>query len=303
MILVTGGTGTIGSRLVKELVKGKNKVRVLTLPNDPKTSVLEDIDCEIVYGDITDSQTIKNICKGVKTVYHLAAIIISYKTDEIVDINIEGTRNLVTKSLNAGVNHFIYVSSVSAVWPEGSEYAYSKKTAESIVKSQNKMASTIVRPTLIYGCDEGQEFMMFLKYLKMYPIVFFIGRGKARKKPILADDVVTGLTKIVNNPRTYGKTYNFSGSEEITIWNLAKLMLKHQGLSKQFIAVPVPICKFIAAIMERGMKEPPLTNYAISRILQDAAPDNSAVKEDLDFNPIGITKGMDICYPISKTNR
>ncbi len=262
MILVTGGAGVMGSRLVKGLVENGYKVRVLTLPNDPNVSRLDGVDCEIVYGDVSVAASLKGVFKVIKTVYHLAAIIIAYDREMLWRINIEGTRNVVEGALHAGANHFIYVSSISAALPEGSDYAQSKLAAEAIVKSQGRMHYTIVRPTLTYGPDEGQEFMMFMESLKKYPVVPFVGRGRARKNPVLADDIVKGLLPIANNPKAYGKTYNFSGGEEISMWNLAHLMLKHQGISKRFIPVPIPICRCIAFVMEKTMRRPPLTQYA-----------------------------------------
>jgi dihydroflavonol-4-reductase len=124
MILITGGAGVMGSRLVKGLVATKHKVRVLTLPGD-KAKPLEGVPCEIVYGDVSDASSLKGVCDGVKTVYHLAAIIIAYDPADLRRINIEGTRNVVNGALAAGAEHFIYISSASATWPEGSEYAQS----------------------------------------------------------------------------------------------------------------------------------------------------------------------------------
>lgn len=298
MILVTGGAGVMGSRLVKGLVENGYKVRVLTLPNDPNVSRLDGVDCEIVYGDVSVAASLKGVFKVIKTVYHLAAIIIAYDREMLWRINIEGTRNVVEGALHAGANHFIYVSSISAALPEGSDYAQSKLAAEAIVKSQGRMHYTIVRPTLTYGPDEGQEFMMFMESLKKYPVVPFVGRGRARKNPVLADDIVKGLLPIANNPKAYGKTYNFSGGEEISMWNLAHLMLKHQGISKRFIPVPIPICRCIAFVMEKTMRRPPLTQYAISRMEHEAAPDHSEACRDLGYNPAGVTEGLQRCYPL-----
>jgi len=298
MILVSGGAGVMGSRLVRGLVERGKKVRVLTLPNDPYVSRLNGLDCEIVYGDVSDGTTLKGIFDGVQTVYHLAAIIIAYDRELLRKINTEGTRNMVEGSLATGVKHFVYVSSASVTWPEGSEYAQSKLAAEQIVKSQDKMQYTIVRPTLTYGRDEGQEFMMFMESLKQYPVVPFVGRGRAKKNPVHADDIVRGLIPIADNTKTYGKVYNFSGGEEISIWDLAHLMLKHQGLSKPFVAVPIPVCRAIAFLMERTMKRPPLTNYAISRIQHEAALDNAQAREDLGYDPVGVREGLERCYPL-----
>jgi nucleoside-diphosphate-sugar epimerase len=299
MILVSGGAGVMGSRLVKGLEEAGNSVRVLTLPNDPYVSRLEGTECEIVYSDVSDPDSLKGVFEGVKTVYHLAAVIIAYDPSIFQRINVEGTRNMVKGAEADGIKHFIYVSSASVIFPNASPYARSKMEGEHIVSSQKSMQYTIVRPTLVYEKDGGQEFMMFMEYLTKYPFVPFIGRGRAKKNPVFVDDFVQGMLAIANNPKTYGKTYNFSGGEDISIWDLAHLMLKHQGLSKLFIPVPIPICRLIAFILERAMERPPITGYAISRIEQDANLDNTSARKDLGYNPIGITEGLQKCYPLS----
>jgi len=288
----------MGSRLVRGLVGHGHKVRVLTLPNDPKVSLLDGVECEIVFGDVSRPESLIGLCDGIQTVYHLAAVIIAYDRDVLWRINVDGTRHVVQSALRAGVGHFIYVSSASAEWPEGSDYAQSKLAAEQIVKSQAGMTFTIIRPTLTYGRDEGQEFLMFLESLTKYPVVPFIGRGRAMKNPVFVDDIVRGLLAVAGNPKSYGQTYNFSGGEDISIWDLGRLMLKHQGIRKPFLAVPVPICRALAWVMERTMKRPPLTRYSISRILHEAALDNSSARRDLGYDPVGITEGLRRAYPI-----
>ena len=90
---------------------------------------------------------------------------------------------------------------------------------------------------------------MFLEYLKKYPVVPFIGRGRSLKNPVHTRDTLQGLQAVVGNEKAYGKIYNLSGGEEISIWDLGKLMLKHQGKKKLFLPIPVPICKLLASLM------------------------------------------------------
>ncbi len=298
MVLVSGGAGVMGSRLVKGLVEAGNRVRVLTLPNDPNVSRLEGFDCEIVYGDVSDSDSLIGIFNGVKTVYHLAAIIIANDPSVYQKINNEGTKNMVNGAVAGGAEHFIYVSSAAVSFSPASDYARSKIEGERIIKSQKSMHYTIVRPTLVYEKNGGQEFIMFQDYLKKYPIIPFVGRGRAKKNPVYVDDLVYGMLAIANNSKTHSKIYDFCGGEEISIWDLAKLILKHQGLSKKMIPIPIPICKLFAFIMERTMKNPPLTRYAISRIVQDANLDNTSARVDLGFEPNGVTEGLQKCFTI-----
>jgi nucleoside-diphosphate-sugar epimerase len=298
MILVSGGSGAMGSRLVRKLVEKGRKIRVLTLPNDPLVSRLSGLDCEIFYGDISDASSLKGAFDGVDTVYHLAAIIIAYDPSLFEKININGTRNMMQGSMAAGVKHFVLVSSASVIYSTTNEYARSKQVCEKMIQEQNAMQYTIIRPTLAYEKDGGQEFMMFLEYLKKYPVVPFIGMGQAPKNPVHVDDLIKGFVAVEGNPKAFGKIYNFSGGEEITIWDQAKLMLKHQGMKKFFVPIPVWLCRLLAMAMERLMKHPPLTQYAIARVVQDANLDHRSATEDLGYQPVGFREGLQKCFPL-----
>jgi NADH dehydrogenase len=298
MILVSGGAGVMGARLVHGLVKAGWKVRVLTLPNDPYVSRLDGLDCEIFYGDVSDAKSLQGAFEGIDIVYHLAAIIITHDTGLFRKINVQGTQNMVDQAVAAGVKQFIYVSSASVVYPKTTTYSESKRECERIIKQNDKMNYTIVRPTLVYEKDGAQEFMMFLEYLKKYRVVPFIGRGRALKNPVHTEDTLQGLLAIAGNEKTYGKIYNLSGGEEISIRDLGKLMLKHQGMKKLFIPIPVPVCILISKLMNQFMKKPQLTWNVIAGITQDANLDNTSARKDLKYNPIGVTEGLQKCYPI-----
>jgi len=301
MILVSGGVGVMGARLVKDLVAAGHRVRALTLPGDPYVERLAGVDAEIVFGDITKPETLEGLFEGVTTVFHLAGVILSTDLSIFRRVNTEGTRNMVEAARGAGASHFVFVSSTSAIDPI-SEYARSKAEAEEIVRASG-MAWTIVRPTLVYERKGGLEFLGFLESLLKYPIVPFVGKGRALKNPVHVDDMGRGLLAIAGNPKSHGKTYNFSGGQEISIRDLARLMLRHQGVSKPFLHIPVPICRAAAFVMERTMKNPPLTGYAITRIEQNAAPDNSEARRDLGYEPIGVTEGMERSFPLADIRR
>jgi nucleoside-diphosphate-sugar epimerase len=205
-------------------------------------------------------------------------------------------RNAVAGALAAGVSHFVHVSSAAALHPEGSAYARSKLEGERIVASQGAMGFTIVRPTLIYDRDGGQEFRMFLASLERFPVAPFVGLGRAMKSPVHADDIVRGLLAIAGNPRALGKTYAFSGGEAIAIRDLARLVLELRGTRRPIVPIPVPLCRLAAFVMERVMRDPPLTGYAVSRIVEDADLDNSEACRDLGYDPVGVREGLSRCW-------
>jgi len=303
MILVSGASGTVGVRLVRGLLGKGHQVRALVLPDDPLRSRCEDCGCEIVSGDITRAETLAGVFDGITTVYHLAAIILSNDPEVFSRINVLGTQNMLAGARCAAVEHFIYVSSASVVYPQTTPYSRSKRECERLVKTGQGLNYTIVRPTLVYEDQGGQEFVLFLDYLKKFPIVPFIGSGQAKKRPVHVDDLIDGLLKLAGCRQSYNQSYNLCGAEEISIIELAHLMLKHNGMKKPFISIPVPLCKLIALGLRAIMKDPPLTLSAIAGITQDASLDSSSAQRDLGYQPIGVREGFKKCFPIESGTR
>ncbi|MGA7214682.1 MAG: NAD-dependent epimerase/dehydratase family protein [Terrimicrobiaceae bacterium] len=297
MILVTGGLGVMGSTLVKGLVDRGFEVRVLD-NSDRFRSRLDGYGVDIRIGDITKPETLEGCFDRVETVYHLAAVLIVYDTILFHKINVGGTRNIIDASIRAGVKHFILVSSASVTYPHTTPYSLSKRETERMIKEQSAMTWTIVRPTLAYNESGGEEFNMFLAYLKKYPFVPFIGAGRSLKRPVHCDDLMEGFLAVAGNPKAYGKTYAFSGGEAITIRDMAELMLKHVGQKKLFITIPIPICRLIAFVAERLQKKPILTWNAIAGVMQDANLDNSEAQADLNYRPVTFREGLQKAYPI-----
>lgn len=114
--LVTGGTGFIGSAVVRRLLARGRRVRCLVEATAPRQN-LEGLDVEIVVGDILDRESLARAIAGCDVVYHLAAIYSLWVPDEkvIYDVNVEGTKNVLFAALRAGVKKVVHTSSIAAV--------------------------------------------------------------------------------------------------------------------------------------------------------------------------------------------
>lgn len=299
-VLVTGAAGVMGLRLVSRLRRAGHEVRALVLPGDPQRARLEALGCELREGDVGDAPALRGVCDGVDTVYHLAAVIIAHDARVFERVNRQGTAHLVAEAARARVRHFIYVSSASVTYPRRTPYAESKLAAERAVQAAaDRLAYTIVRPTLVYDAGGGQELMMFADYLRRFPIVPFIGSGRALKRPVWAEDVVDGLARLLGNERAWGKTYNFSGAEPIAMRDLAGLLLEHVDRPRWLVPVPVPVCRALAFLMKRLMSRPALTSSAIAGVVNDADLDPSEAMRDIGYRPLGVREGFHRCFPLS----
>jgi len=298
MVLITGGTGVMGSVLVRKMRERGIGVRVFTLPNDPGASRVEQMGAEICYGNIAHREDVEKICQGIDTVYHLAAIIIAPEESQYHAINIEGTRNIINESLRARVKHFVHVSSASVVYPKPTPYSLSKRAAEKIVKLSG-LHWTIIRPTLVYDAGRGGiEFDMFLSYLRKFPIIPFIGKGTALKRPVYVNDIIQGLLSVYHKKNTLGKIYNCSGGQAISMIEFTRLCLRLMGTpNKRIITIPTVLCLFIAWIMKKTMKNPPLRWPVIAGVTQDANLDPEQARRDLGYNPVDVYDKLPACFP------
>jgi len=296
-LLITGAAGEMGRRLCARLAGAGWQVRALVLPGDPLAAGLADAGCEIREGDVRDAASLAAAAAGAHTVFHLAAVILARDPALYETVNRQGTANMVAAAAAAGVRHFVYVSSASVVYPVLTPYGRSKLAAEEHVRAERRMAHTIVRPTLVYDGTGGQEFMLFVSFLRRFPVVPFIGPGTARKRPVLADDVVDGLARIAGNEAAYGKLYNLSGGEVITLEELGRLLLDRLGEPKPFVHLPVPLCRAVAGVLGAVLKDPPLTPYGIAGFVNHADLDPALAGEELGYRPLGVREGIARCFP------
>jgi NADH dehydrogenase len=295
--LVTGAAGVMGARLARGLVEAGWRVRALVLPGDPLRARLAELRCDVREGDVGDATSLRGVCDGVDTVYHLAAVIIAHDEDVFARVNREGTRHVCAEAASARVRHLVYVSSASVTYPVLTTYGRSKRDAEEIVKAAGGFAWTIVRPTLVYDETGGQEILMFLRYLERFPVVPFIGRGHAKKRPVWSGDVVDGLLRLAGNPVSFGKTYNFSGGEAVEIGELARLLLAGAGGPRPIVPLPVTLCRALASVLSRVMERPPLNRYVIAGMINDADLDPALATADLGYRPIGVREGLSRHFP------
>jgi NADH dehydrogenase len=287
----------MGRRLVKRLLDAGWNVRALILPGDSLRPCVEQLGAEICEADVSDAASLAGACEDVELVYHLAAVIVSHDPAVFRRVNLAGTTNMVAEAARARVGHFVYVSSASVVYPERTPYAQSKLDAEAVVKAACGMAHTIVRPTLVYETGGGQELMMFLDYLRRFSIVPFIGAGDAVKRPVWAEDVVDGLLRIAGNRSAWGKTYNLSGADPISMLELGQLLLAHHDRPRPFVHLPVALCRALAHVWARFSRQPLLTPSAIAGVVNDADLDPSQATHDLGYRPLGVREGFRRCFP------
>src|SRR3989449_1973188 len=114
--LITGAAGFLGWHVTRLLARHVESVRVLVRPTS-QTRAMEGLNVDCVYGDLRDKASLANALEGVRQVFHVAADyrLWAKNPDEIYENNVVGTRNLLAASREAGVERFVYTSSVATI--------------------------------------------------------------------------------------------------------------------------------------------------------------------------------------------
>jgi nucleoside-diphosphate-sugar epimerase len=288
-ILVTGATGFIGARLVKRLVSRGFAVRAMAVERDPLVGALDGVRCEIAPGDITRTETLAAPLAGVGTVVHLAAVLLADDPALFRRVNLEGTRNLVAASMAAGARHFVYVSAAAAGYRVRTSYGETKHLAEQLMHDPSGRTNfTIVRPTLVFGPGGGgQELVRWVDQLRRFRwFIPLVGRGGARKRWVHVDDLVEGLARLVDQPISYGKTYNFGGSDAHSMREYTEIVCRRLGLTAPIVAVPVWVCRALAGVLRHVQRSPLLKRDTIIGVVMDADFDIEPARREIGYDPV-----------------
>lgn len=301
MILVTGATGYIGSRLVKKLAEDGHKVRAMVIKNDRMINSLDGIKCEKVYGDITKPDTLKKCMKDVKTVFHLAAVLVAKDKNLFEKVNYRGAKNVIDAAVEAGVEHFVLISAAAAAYRIRTTYGKSKIKMEQLAKKKRKNTNfTIIRPTLLYGHGGSQELKIYVEKIRKFPLIIpTVGLLKKKIRPVWVNDIVDGLSLVVNNKKTYGKLYNFGGGTSMSMWEYTKLIKKFFKINKIMVPIPIWICNIVAYFSEKYMDDPLIKKDFILGAIMDADFSQGEAYDDIGYNPVDIKIG----YPRAFKNK
>ncbi|HUJ18406.1 MAG TPA: complex I NDUFA9 subunit family protein [Nitrospirota bacterium] len=266
MILVTGGTGFVGSHLIRQMRKQGLHVRAL-VRNPEKAKELKDLKVELIPGDIADREALDDAAAGVERVIHLVGIIQEAHGATFQGVHVEGTRNLLAAAKKAGVRHFLYQSALGTRPGARSEYHKTKWQAEELVRASG-IPFTILRPSLIYG--SGDQFTLRLaEVIRQSPVLPVIGSGKSKVQPIYIDDVVSCLVKAVTSDASLNEIYEIGGPEQLTYEEVTVAIAEALGIKRPTIHMPLFLMRPMARVLETVLPKPPLTTEQLIMLQED----------------------------------
>jgi uncharacterized protein YbjT (DUF2867 family) len=278
VILVTGGTGFVGSHVVNALADAGKDVRVLE--RKPGSWEKARVRCrEAVQGDMTDPESLRQAVAGCDTVVHLAAIR-QGKPEKFERVMSEGTRDLVAAAKDAGVRRFVLISALGTTEETKDIVPYygAKWDMEQTVKSSG-VDHVIFRPSFIFARDGG-ILPTFLKLAKLMPVTAIPGSGTQRIQPIWVDDLAAYFVKAIDLDAATNRLFEVGGPDQVTwneLWDRLKQAL---GARRPSVHVPMGMMRAQAVVLERLPGNIPVTRDLLKmmEVGDNVVSDDEAVR-------------------------
>jgi dihydroflavonol-4-reductase len=318
-ILVTGGTGLIGSHLVERLASEGRRVRVLVRPSSQRGE-LADLPVEWVNGDLLDAPSLQAAMRGVEQVYHLAATMDDWGPREMFyQANVTGTENVCAAALSAGVERLVYTSSIAATGLEDSPrlkdesfpyvdpqkkgqhpYCATKALAEQVVRRYHDdrgLPAAILRPTYVYGPREHKVGPYIVARVVRRGLRLLPGDGRNWHHWVYVGDVVRALVLAAQPGAPTGRPYLIGGP-------LTTAREGWQALTEAMGCGPIAYTPkslgWIVAVALEGLsrvtgsrRSPLLSRFRLAILTNNNGWDTGRAERELSFvAEVGIQEGM-----------
>ncbi len=247
-IIITGAAGEVGLNLISLIDRKKYDIIALDF-NSNNLDLCKKLfpEVEINCVDLSKNYDVwQNLFSNVDVVIQLHAQISSSDWKKYHKNNILAVKNVVNASKEHKVKHLIHVSSsvVCSVAKDG--YTKSKSLGEELVKN-SKIAYTILRPTLMYGCFDIKHLGFLTKIINISPIFPVPGSGKYIRQPLFVKDFANILINLINM-KPKNKIYNISGKEKIYFIDLLKEIARASKKHRFFLRIPIPIFSLLLRV-------------------------------------------------------
>jgi len=235
MILLTGGTGVVGSAVLPMLLAEGHDVRCLV--RDPRKLGPDRVRVQLSLADLGDPRGLRHAVRGVDTVIHLAAAMRDQPPRRVEEITALGTHRLISAAEQAGVRRFIFFSALGATTFQRTRFFRSKALAEERVQC-SPLETTIFAPSIIYDRDDA--WVTWMKRLALLPLLPISGRGQAGYEPIWAQDVARAVIASLDAPT--GR-FELAGPDRLTYEQQARLIAASAGRERPSIHIPLPFVR------------------------------------------------------------
>ena len=283
-ILVTGGTGFIGQALVRHLADAGHRVRLLLRASSQSPKLPRSVPVEVTVSGLDDERGLRAAMVGVDTVYHLAGTEWRGAYASLVDIDIQGTQNVVTAAIDARVKRFFFVSHLGADRASAYPVLKAKAIAEEFIR-RSGIGYTIMRTAIVFGRNDGFTTGL-AQLLSTLPRIFLVpGDGESLLQPLWVEDLATCLTWALDDERTLNQMYEIGGPEYLTFNQVIMMISEVLGIQRTIIHMRQPYLRAMTVFLENLLPSTPVSVYWLDYLATNRAGALDAIPRLFNLMP------------------
>lgn len=305
-VLITGGTGFIGSRLALRCRERGDIVRVLAQENTAaETSNREELEAtgvELQLGSVVNPEAVRRAVEEMDVVFHLAATQheMNVPDQKFRDVNVKGTRNVLEAAEQMGVRRFVHGSTIGVYgWPRGvldeqspvepdNIYGITKLEGERLALSwSDRIPLVVIRIPEVYGPGDRRLLKLFRAIQKK--AFFVIGRGRNLHHVIFVDDLVEGLLAAAESPNVTGELFVLAGPEAVSTDRMVQAIAAALEVPEPKFRAPFWPFAMVATVMELMFRpigvQPPLHRRRLDFFRKSFELSTEKAQKTFGFSP------------------
>jgi len=283
MILVAGGTGFVGSAVVRELLRRGEKVAVLGR-DAARARARFGAGVDARAADVREAAGLASAFSAVDVVVNAVQFPNSpienrRKGWTFEEVDLKGTKNQVDAAKQAGVRRFVYLSGVGAA-PDAARHWFRFKWEAEQHLINSGLEWVVIRPTWVFGPDDS-SLNRILGFGRFLPFIPTFGNGKQAMQPVFIDDVGRVTADCALKPEAANQLFELGGPDVMTMDEVFKAALAAMGRRRPILHQPVMAGKLIGRVAG-ALPSPPLTADSVEFITAAAVADNANLERVLN---------------------
>ena len=274
LVTVFGGSGFVGSQIVRALARRGHRVRVaVRRPGlGYRLPMLGDVgQIEVVQANIREPLSVGRALEGAEGCVNAVAVLHQSGRQTFEALHVEGATTIAEAAAASGVERFVQISAIGADPASPSAYGRTKAAGEAAARAAIA-GTTVIRPSVVFGPGDA-FFNRFAEMAMVSPVLPLIGGGETKFQPVFVGDVAAAVAAALTDSEAAGKTYELGGPRVYSFRELMELLL--EVIDRQRILAPVPFGlagllglggDFIAAT---GLIAPPITRDQVAMLRAD----------------------------------
>jgi uncharacterized protein YbjT (DUF2867 family) len=293
-VFLTGATGFVGKYMLERLLTYGHAVRAALrgLPgqNARLVSHVQHVgrkdDFQYVPGDVVEGTRLEEGMRGCDAVIHLVGIIMEKGTNTFERVHHLGTRNVVEAAKRKGIKRFVQMSALGVRADGVAAYQTTKWEGEEEVR-RSGIPYCILRPSLIFGQGDGFVTQM-MATMRSAPFFRPVpGDGTPKFRPISIEDVTTCFLQALTMEAATDQTIEIGGADELTLNEVLAEIARCAGVRKPAVYIPMPLMVAGATVIEKLLKNPPVTVDQLRMLREGSTCDIGPMKRIFGLSPMG----------------